>query len=76
MKIKAYFRGVWGSQHKSIITTHDDTWSDVFKKRLLNTDYMYASGGYRYSILCDNSQRTPVNDRNKCISKCSNYSPV
>lgn len=35
-----------------------------------------ASGGYRYSIPCDDSQRTTVNDENKCINKCSNYSPV
>jgi len=27
----------------------------------------YASGGYRYSILCDDSQRIPVNDENKSI---------
>lgn len=36
----------------------------------------YASGGCRHSILCDDSQRTPANDGNKCINKCSNYSPV
>ena len=27
----------------------------------------YASGGYRHSILCDDSQRIPVNDENKSI---------
>lgn len=36
----------------------------------------YASGGYKYSILCDDFQRTPVSDENKCINKYSNYSPV
>ena len=40
---------------------------------------LYLSGRYRYSILCDDSQRIPVNDENKCIINvvitvlCDNY---
>lgn len=67
MKIKDYLWGVWKSWHESISLQNRMTY-EMYSTSIYWTLIMcYASGGYRYSILCDDSQRIPVNDENKSI---------
>lgn len=79
MKIKDYLWGVWESWYESISLRNKMT-CEMYSTNIYWTLIMcYASGRYRYSILCDDSQRIPVNDENKCIINvvitvlCDNY---
>lgn len=77
MKIKDSLWGVWEIQHESTSLQHRIINEMMYSTNIYWALIMcYASGGYKYSILCDDFQRTPVSDENKCINKYSNYSPV